>query len=160
MTARPFSILTLAVILSATPMLAASPGIIVRTDVPYGNAANVRVSKAGSVTEVHFTPDPHGGPECLWLCFRVCRSQSGDGALGWVRHVLECPETMLGGGQPADFRPVFRPAGGDWERTGRGCISSRASTPARSAARGCSTAWCGPADMVRWPNQNRTLNRC
>jgi hypothetical protein len=70
------------------------------------------------VTEVRFTPDPHGGPECLWFCFRVCRPHAGRGALGGLRLVLECPETMLGGGKPADFRPVFRPAGADWERTG------------------------------------------
>ena len=111
-------ILALATILSATTALAASSGIIVRTDVPFGNATNVRVQKDGPMTEVRFTPDPHGGPECLWFCFRVCRPHSSGGALGRVRLVLECPETMLGGGRAADFRPVFRPAGGDWERTG------------------------------------------
>ncbi len=104
--------------LAALPAQAASSGIIVRTDVPFGNAANVRVQKDGPVTEVRFTPDTHGGPECLWFCFRVCRPHAGGGALGRLRLVLECPETMLGGGKPADFRPVFRPTGGDWERTG------------------------------------------
>ncbi|MCX6898602.1 MAG: hypothetical protein NT105_07870 [Verrucomicrobia bacterium] len=111
-------LLALAAILTATPALAASPSIIVRTDIPFGNAANVRVQKDGAVTEVRFTPDPHGGPECLWFCFRVCRAHSGGGALGRLRLVLECPETMLGGGKPADFRPVFRLAGSDWERIG------------------------------------------
>ncbi|MBI5684573.1 MAG: hypothetical protein HZC54_05805 [Verrucomicrobia bacterium] len=110
-------ILALAVVLSATTLLAASPDIIVRTDVLFGNAANVRVQKVGPGTEVRFTPDPHGGPECLWFCFRVCRPHSRGGALGKLRLVLECPETMLGGGNPANFRPVFRPAGGDWDRT-------------------------------------------
>jgi len=69
------------------------------------------------VTEVRFTPDPHGGPECLWFCFRVCRLNADGAALGPLRLVLECPETMLGGGNPANFRPVVRPAGGDWDRT-------------------------------------------
>ncbi len=115
---NPILILTLVAVLSATTALAATPGVIVRTDIPFGNAANVRVQQDRAVTEVRFTPDPHGGPECLWFCFRVCRPDSGGGALGQVRLVLECPETMLGGGKPADFRPVFRPAGGDWERTG------------------------------------------
>ena len=115
---NPSLILALAAILSATTALAATPGVIVKTDIPFGNAANVRVRQDGAVTEVRFTPDPHGGPECLWFCFRVCRPDSGGGALGGLRLVLECPETMLGGGRPADFRPVFRPAGGDWERTG------------------------------------------
>lgn len=114
MNTTPF--FTLVAIWSATAALAAGPGVIVRTDIPFGNAANVRVQKVGPVTEVRFTPDPHGGPECLWFCFRVCRPHSGGGALGQVRLVLECPETMLGGGHPANFRPVFRPASGDWER--------------------------------------------
>lgn len=107
----------LTTVLSATAACAAGSDIIVRTDIPFGNAANVRVLKAGSVTEVRFTPDPHGGPECLWFCFRVGRAQSGRSALGKLRLVLECPETMLGGG-PGNFRPVFRPVGGDWERAG------------------------------------------
>lgn len=111
-------LLTLTAVLSATAAFAAGSDIIVRTDVPFGNAANVRVQQNGPLTEVRFTPDPHGGPECLWFCFRVCRPHSGGGALGKLRFVLECPETMLGGGSPANFRPVFRPAGGDWERLG------------------------------------------
>ncbi|MBI5821482.1 MAG: hypothetical protein HZA88_21145 [Verrucomicrobia bacterium] len=115
---NPLPIFILAIALGATPLLAADPDVIVRTDIPFGNAANVRVQKDGAVTEVRFTPDPHGGPECLWFCFRVCRPHSNGSALGQVRLVLECPETMLGGGRPADFRPVFRPADGDWERTG------------------------------------------
>ena len=114
---KPKATLTLTAALCATTLFSAGPGIIVRTDIPYGNAANVRVQKVGPVTEVRFAPDPHGGPECLWFCFRVCRLHSDNGALGKLRFVLECPETMLGGGNPANFRPVFRPAGGDWERT-------------------------------------------
>jgi len=47
MTARPLAIRVLVTILGAMPMLGASAGIIVRTDIPHGNAANVRVSKAG-----------------------------------------------------------------------------------------------------------------
>jgi len=112
------TLLRLAICVFAASALAAEPGIIVRTDIPFGNAANVRVQQTEQVTEVRFTPDPHGGPECLWFCFQVCRERSGGGALGRLRLVLECPETMLGGGQPANFRPVIRPAGGDWERTG------------------------------------------
>ena len=114
---RQPAILVLAAALGAATALAASPGIIVRTDIPFGNAANVRVLKDGAATEVRFTPDPHGGPECLWFCFRVCRPHPGGAALGRLRLVLECPETMLGGGNPVNFRPVFRPTGGDWERT-------------------------------------------
>jgi len=102
----------------AATVLAAEHGVIVRTNIPYGNVANVRVQQLDQATEVRFTPHPHGGPECLWFCFQVCRERSEGGALGRLRLVLECPETMLGGGQPANFRPVMRIAGGDWQRTG------------------------------------------
>lgn len=101
----------------AAGLPAAEPEIVVRTNVPFGNAANVRVLPAPSATEVRFTPDPHGGPECLWFCFRACRTRGG-GQLGQLRLVLECPDTMLGGNRPSNFRPVFRQPDEQWRRAG------------------------------------------
>lgn len=110
--------IALCAVVASTPAWAAAPSVVVETNVPYGNAANVRVREEDRLAEVRFTPDPHGGPECLWFCFRVRRTNPQDAPLGRVRFVLENPETMLGGQQAANFRPVFRAADGDWERAG------------------------------------------
>ncbi|MCX7885791.1 MAG: hypothetical protein N3B01_00845, partial [Verrucomicrobiae bacterium] len=101
-----------------TNVSAAEHAIVVRTNVPYGNAANLRVQPTKRGAEVRFTPNPHGGPECLWFCFRVCRAGASRIPLGTVRLLLECAENMLGGGRPENFRPVYRVTRGDWHRAG------------------------------------------
>jgi hypothetical protein len=93
-------------------------GLQVNTNIPYGNACDVSVDEAVDLFEVHFAPDPHGGPECLWFCLRL----ESDGAIGGnadkVRLVLKHAYNMLGGHRAQDMRPVVRYAQGDWERLG------------------------------------------
>jgi hypothetical protein len=90
----------------------------VTTYLPFGNATGIMVHENAGVPEVVFTPDPHGGPECLWFCFRVVReSQGGSDRL---RLVLRHHDNMLGGGKAENIRPVVRQEGGDWERLGAG----------------------------------------
>lgn len=89
---------------------------IVDTGIPCGNACDVEVRGMDGGAEVAFAPDPHGGPECMWFCFRLV--PVGAPARGTLRLVLKNPHNMLGGGRPAGMRPVIRPAGGTWRRLG------------------------------------------
>ncbi len=44
----------------------------------YGSACDLTLTVNEDVLEVGFSPDPHGGPETLWFCFRLgCSGQSG-----------------------------------------------------------------------------------
>lgn len=88
----------------------------VDTDIPYGNACEVSVTESEGMTEVGFAPDPHGGPECLWFCFRLTRL--GSAASQKVRLALKHSLNMLGGGESLNMRPVVRRARADWERLG------------------------------------------
>lgn len=110
----------------------------VETDVPYGNACQIEVDAAlptgddpaSSTFTVAFAPDPHGGPEVLWFCFRVRRiaqiahrtMTSGRviPAPRKIRLVLKNPGTMLGGGMVEAMRPVAKYERGDWERLAAG----------------------------------------
>jgi len=87
--------------------------------IPYGNAGAVEVGESGGLPEVRFTADPHGGPECLWFCFRLMAS-APSAAGSSVRLVLQHPHNLLGCGRDAagNLRPVLRREGGDWERLG------------------------------------------
>jgi hypothetical protein len=99
----------------------------VRTDLPYGNAGEVSVIELDGRTEVHFCPDPHGGPECLWFCFRLV----WQGAQEKVQLVLEHVDNMLGGHEPQSMRPVICWSGGQaeeagaWQRLGKGQVMER-----------------------------------
>ena len=93
-------------------------GIRVVTDIPFGNACDVQVHEDDGRPEVSFAADPHGGPECLWFCFRLKREGSGPGVGSPIRLVLKHTRSMLGVTAPFGVRPVVRPAGGDWERLG------------------------------------------
>lgn len=87
-------------------------------DVPFGNACDVSVAEAAGAAEVSFAADPHGGPECLWFCFRLVQTQRREGTPRKVRLILKHAGNVLGGGNPERFRPVARAAKGDWERLG------------------------------------------
>lgn len=86
----------------------------VRTDVPYGNACDVSIRQTEDGTRVSFAPDPHGGPETLWFCFRLARTTPAP--VETVRLVLKHVGNMLGGNDPQAMRPVVRYAEGDWTR--------------------------------------------
>jgi len=88
------------------------------TDMLYGNAGDVSITENKEATEVSFAADPHGGPECLWFCFRL--KQVEPVTRGKVRLVLKHTYNMLGGGDPLAMRPVARYAAADWERLGVG----------------------------------------
>jgi hypothetical protein len=104
------------------------------TDVPYGNAGEVSVLEREGRTEVHFSADPHGGPECLWFCFGLKWHGQGPGSVpegGPVALVLEHAGNMLGGNEPQYMRPVIRYGGtqaredAPWQRLGEGLVARR-----------------------------------
>jgi hypothetical protein len=99
------------------------------TRIPYGNACDLSVQGHDESVEVGFSPDPHGGPETLWFCFRVRRREEGaavsaDADAGSrvkrLRLVLRHAGNMLGGHDPLAMRPVARHDGGAWERLPQG----------------------------------------
>jgi hypothetical protein len=90
--------------------------LVLTTEIPHGNACDVAVSRRGSVIEAEFAADPHGGPECLWFCFRLAWAGAPSQRRGKVSLVLKHSGNMLGGDLPAHMRPVICREGGDWER--------------------------------------------
>jgi len=85
----------------------------VDTDIPHGNVCDVSIADDDHRREIAFAADPHGGPECLWFCFRI---RSSERSVGKIRLVLKHTHTMLGGDDPRAMRPVVRPEGEDWAR--------------------------------------------
>jgi len=96
--------------------------IRVHADVPFGNVCDVEIVETRGGTEVRFAADPHGGPECLWFCFRIERRGKKPPAGGKLRLVLKHSWSMLGVTIPFAVRPVVRRAGGDWERLGEPAV--------------------------------------
>lgn len=95
--------------------------LVVDTNVPYGNACDVAVTRESDGWAVAFSADPHGGPERLWFCFQLRQEDATDGPIGRVRLVLRHLQTMLGGGgAPQNIYPVLRLADGDWQRLSGG----------------------------------------
>lgn len=91
----------------------------VSTDIAFGNAGDIAIQQRGSVAEVAFTPEPRGGPEVMWFCFRLLRTSDGADAGSQpprVRLVWRNYENALGASNSATIRPVVREAGGDWCR--------------------------------------------
>lgn len=89
--------------------------------IPYGNVADVELVMHDSEPEIRFRPHPHGGPECLWFCFRIVH-EGFDMPHALFRLTLIDPQNMLGGGQPESFRPVYRMADADWIRMEQGTV--------------------------------------
>jgi len=97
--------------------------ISVDLSVPCANAGGIEVREREGEVEVVFSPHPHGGPECLWFCFRVMRRGEAGGSptpgAGLCLRLRNLGN-MLGGRSAGLMRPVLRDAGGDWERLGPG----------------------------------------
>lgn len=93
--------------------------ISVTANFPGGNANLIECVEADGLTEIRFAPDPHGGPEALWFRFRVRDEAPAPGGRR-LRLVLRHYTNLLGGDDPSRASPVYRPAGGDWTRLGRG----------------------------------------
>ncbi len=91
------------------------------TNIQYGNACDISITEDQEIAEVSFAADPHGGPECLWFCFRLKKIASTDSQK--VRLVLKNSFNMLGGGEPLNMRPVICYAGADWERLDVGTVN-------------------------------------
>lgn len=90
-------------------------GLTVHGDVPFGNVCDVEILESGGVSEVRFAADPHGGPECLWFCFRLERSGEVPPSL---QLTLKHSVNMLGCEHAERMRPVVRRAHADWQRLG------------------------------------------
>ena len=93
---------------------ASTQSFLVTDQVEYGNVGGLRVEETTDTLKVEFMPHPHGGIETLWFCFRVERT--GPSTVGNLEIRLANTGTTLGGGNPERMCPVYREAGGDWER--------------------------------------------
>jgi len=94
--------------------------ITIDTSIPCGNACEIEVTETGGTTEVRFAPDPHGGPECLWFCFRI--RADGPQRGGTVKLVLKHFYNALAAPEGKDLRPVVKADGGDWSRLPAGTM--------------------------------------
>ncbi|MHC4714568.1 MAG: M14 family zinc carboxypeptidase, partial [Planctomycetota bacterium] len=90
--------------------------ITVDTAVPYGNACDISVTREKDITIVSFAPEPHGGPEVMWFCFRVKRKGARAKRARKLRLVLKNLASILGGNDAASLRPVAAGPDGNWRR--------------------------------------------
>ena len=90
----------------------------VDTSIPYGNASDVSITEGAEMTQVSFAAHPHGGPECLWFCFRLSQTAPAAESSQKIKLALKHSSNMLGGGEPINMRPVIRREGADWQRLG------------------------------------------
>ena len=85
----------------------------VDTQIPHSNGCNISIREKNGTAVVSFSPHPHGGPEALWFCFRLKRTDRGSGE---AKLILENPTNLLGGSRPETFRPVIRYEEEEWQR--------------------------------------------
>ncbi len=83
------------------------------TDFDGGNGLLLNLDEGAGRPVVRFAAQPKNCPEAMWFHFRL-NGLAGRGATV----VLGNPEQTLGGGDWSGNRPVFRAAGGNWQRTG------------------------------------------
>ncbi len=94
----------------------------IETDILYGNACDITVLEREDVIEISFAPAPHGGPECLWFCFRLAEV-GHEPPCQTIRLALKHPHNMLGGHTPSSMHPVIKDIQGDWQRLGPGTVT-------------------------------------
>ncbi|OGV58192.1 MAG: hypothetical protein A2X49_03235 [Lentisphaerae bacterium GWF2_52_8] len=92
--------------------------LTVDVDIPYGNASQIELFEDKDIPEILFSPDPHGGPEAMWFCFRVENSIPGE--CRRLRLIIKNYCNLLGAGNPANLSPVICPDGASWQRLGPG----------------------------------------
>ena len=51
-------------------------GLIFDKDIPCGNGHLWYITENKSLAEIAFSPEPHGGPEAMWFCFRIARGKN------------------------------------------------------------------------------------
>lgn len=124
----------------------------VDTDIPYGNACDVSVTEADGVAEIAFAADPHGGPECLWFCFRDTRAAAQGEPAEKLRLVLKHPNNMLGSDQPLHMRPLVRYEGA----IGRGWTRGPSSICRTAAVASCGCSM-PPRRPSTWPTATPTV---
>jgi len=82
------------------------------TDFDGGNALPLEMCPTNRPV-VRFAAEPRNCPEAMWFHFRL-----HDLDAQAVRCILANPEQTLGGPDWSQNRPVYRPGGGEWLRTG------------------------------------------
>lgn len=93
---------------------------------PQGNARILRVVETSDGAEVDFTPEPRGGPECLWFCLRLEETDRGRPRVRKpIKLFLRHARTLLGVRDAEALVPVLRRLGGDWARGAPGAPIER-----------------------------------
>ncbi|MFO7946667.1 MAG: M14 family zinc carboxypeptidase [Armatimonadota bacterium] len=119
--------------------------VTVTDEIPYGNVCDVEIIRTTGQREVRFAASPHGGPECLWFCFRIECDETpvpSEQLCLTLKHVT----SMLGCGEGDTLRPVMRQQQGDWKR-----MDPAECTRAKDGA--CTASWLlpvpeGPLDVA------------
>ncbi len=87
----------------------------VTDDISYGNVCDVEIIRTTGQLEVKFAASTHGGPECLWFCFRIEWDEIPVPS-EQLRLTLKHARSMLGVPPQRPMNPVVRTDGGDWTR--------------------------------------------
>jgi hypothetical protein len=91
--------------------------LTLRTDIPFGNACDVKIVRDAETHEVRWASDPRGASCSLWFCFRLQRKGPTGGETP-VRLVWKHASNCLGMINTECARPVVRAPGGAWQRLG------------------------------------------
>lgn len=91
----------------------------INKDIPFGNLCSYSVNNETSPAVVEFAADPHGGPESMWFCFRLEKTEESEKRK--VRLVFKFFQNVLGGGgKDGSVSIVARKGTCGWERLGLG----------------------------------------
>ncbi|MFP3903016.1 MAG: M14 family zinc carboxypeptidase [Armatimonadota bacterium] len=93
----------------------ANVAVRVTDDIPYGNVCDVEIIRTPGQREVKFAASTHGGPECLWFCFRI-ESDEIPVPSEQLRLTLKHVSSMLGCAEGDVLVPVMREDGEEWKR--------------------------------------------